>query len=58
MDVDILHVPPVFPEVGGDPIGAGLFTEYGGGDRIRLGASARLPDRGDVIDVYVEALVA
>jgi len=51
-------VPPVFPEVGGDPIGAGLFTEYGGGDRIRLGAPARLPDRGDVIDVYVEALVA
>jgi hypothetical protein len=44
--------------VGGDPIGAGLFAEHGGGDRIRLGAPPRLPDRGDVINVHIQALVA
>ena len=58
MDVDILHVPPVFPEVGRNAVGPRRLTKHGRGHRIGLGAATRLSDRGDVIDVHVKALVA
>jgi hypothetical protein len=53
-----LYVPAVFPEMSRNAVGPRLLTEHGRGHRIGLGAATRLPDRGDVVDVHIEALVA
>ena len=58
MDIRVLNVPPVFPEVGRDPVGPGPLAQHGGGHRIGVGAAPRLPDRGDMVNVHVQALVA
>jgi hypothetical protein len=51
-------VSPVFSEMGRNAVGPRLLTEHRRGHRIGLGAATRLPDRGDVIDVHIEALIA
>ena len=58
MDVGILNVPPIFAQMGGDPVGSGLLAQHGRRHRIGFGAATRLPHRGDVIDVHIQALVA
>jgi len=51
-------MPAVFTQMRGDPFGARIFAERGGGNGVRLVRSSRLAERRDVIDVYVEALVS
>jgi hypothetical protein len=58
MDIRILDVAAIFPEVGRNTVGAGLLAEGRRGDRIRIGAPPGLPDGGHVVDVDVETLVA
>ena len=48
----------VLAQVRGDPLGAGVLAERGGGDGIRLVRPARLAKRRDMVDVYIEALVS
>jgi hypothetical protein len=57
VDVVVLNVPPIFPEMSRDPVSAGLLACHGRLHRVRLRRAARLPDRCHVIDVDVEALV-
>ena len=57
-DVVVLHVTAVLAQMCGNSLGARVFTERGGGDGIRLVGSSRLAQRGDMVDVYVEALVS
>ncbi len=57
-DVVVLHVTAVLAQMRGDPLGARVFTERGGGNGIRLVGAPRLAQRGDMVDVYVEALVS
>jgi hypothetical protein len=54
LDVEVLDVAPVLPEMRGDAVGAGAFAQLGGGGRVGFLAPPRLPDRGDMIDVDVE----
>jgi hypothetical protein len=54
LDVVVLDVPAIFAQVRGDSVGAGILTQRGGSNGIGLGASPRLSNRRDVIDVDVE----
>jgi hypothetical protein len=56
IDVRILDVAAIFPQVHGDAICAGVLTNLRGGDRIGISRPTGLPQRGDVIDVDEEAL--
>jgi hypothetical protein len=44
-------MPPVFPEVHGDTVGAGLLGQERRFHRIRHVDPARLPDRRHMIDI-------
>ena len=53
--VRVVHMPPVLAEMRGNAVGAGGLARQGGRDGIGLGRAPRLPKRGDVIDVDIEA---
>ncbi len=53
-EVGVLHVAPVFPQVGRNAIGASSFAERGGRDRVRFVGLARFAQGRDVIDVDVK----
>jgi hypothetical protein len=57
-DVGVLDVAAVFSEVGGDAIHADFLADQGGLDRVGLVSTSRLPERRDVVDVHIKALVA
>lgn len=57
-DVGVLDVAAVFPEVGGDPVHADFLADQGGLNRVGLVSTSRLPERRDVVDVHIKALVA
>ena len=57
-DVVILDVTTIFTQVRGDAVGARVLAEPCSRYGIRLVATARLPDRRDVVDVDVKALAA
>ena len=46
---------PIAAQVNSNAVSSGLLTEHRRGDDTRLGRASRLPDRGDVIDVYVKS---
>ena len=61
-DVAVLDVAAVLAKVGGDAVGAGLFGDEGGGDRVgfdqdalRITRVTRLTQGGGVVDVDAEA---
>ena len=56
--IGVLDVAAVFPEVGGDPVHADFLADQGGLDRVRLVSTSRLPERRDMVDVHIKALVA
>lgn len=56
--VGVLDVAAVFPEVGGDPVHANFLADKGGFDRVGLISTSRLPERRNVVDVHIKALVA
>ena len=51
IDIPILNMPSVIPQVDGDPIRTTELGEYGGADRIGLVGLPRLPHGGDVINI-------
>ncbi len=51
-------MPAILTQVRGDPFGARIFAECGGGNGVRLIGPSRLAERRDVVDVYVQALVS
>ena len=55
VDVAVRDVPPVFAEVGGDAVGAGLCSHDRRSNRIGMVAAARVPDGRDVVDIDAEA---
>jgi len=57
-DVLILDMPAIFTKVRGDSVGAGLFAQSRGRDRVGLVASTRLSDGRDVIHVDVQSLAS
>ncbi len=56
--VGVLDVAAVFPEVCGDPVHADFLADKGGFDGVGLVSTSRLPERRDVVDVHIKALVA
>ena len=61
-DIAILNVSPIRAQMRGDPVRTGAFTDARDRDRIRLAVFrfrhrriTRLPQRGDMIDVYAES---
>jgi hypothetical protein len=57
VNIGILDVPAIFPEMGGDPVSAGGFAGSRGENGVRLISTPRLTKRGDVIDIDVEPLL-
>lgn len=53
--VRITHVTPVFPQVCCNAVGAGLLGPQRSVNRIGIGGTARIAQRGNVIDVDVKA---
>ena len=51
MDIGILDVPAVFPQMDGDSSRTTQMRLHGGPDRIRFPGRTGLPDRRDVVDV-------
>jgi hypothetical protein len=51
LDVALLYMPAIFPEMHGDPIGAGFLSQQRSFHRIRDLDAAGLPNRRHVIDV-------
>src|SRR5262249_4153166 len=58
VDVAVGDVAPVFAEMRGDAVGAGMGGRDRGLDRIGMPPAARVADRGDVVDVDAEAELA
>ena len=54
LDVVVLDVTAVFAQVHGDSVGAGALAVGCGGDGVGDVGPARLPQRGDVIDVHIK----
>lgn len=54
LDVGVLHVPPIFPQVRRNAVRAGRFACQGGCDGVGFIGLSRLPDGGDVVDVNAE----
>ena len=48
-------MPPVLPQMGRDPVGAGEDRQMGGADRVRMGAAASVADGRHMVDVDAEA---
>ena len=57
-DVGILNVPAILPQVRRDPIYAHALADQGGLDGVGLATAACLPQRRDMVDVHIKALVA
>ncbi len=57
-DVGVLDMAAILPEVSGDPVHADFLADQGGFDGVRLVSAPRLPERRDVVDVHIKALVA
>jgi len=57
-DIGILDVSAILPEVRGDAIHANRLADECRFYRVWLIAAPGLPERGDVVDVYVKALIA
>ena len=55
LDVGVLDVTAVLPQVDGDAIGATLERQASGLERVGIVHPARLAQRGDVVDVHPEA---
>src|SRR5258708_6715977 len=55
LDVAILDVPAIAPEVYGNALGAGQLADHGGSDGVRLCGLPPLPDGGRVVDVEGQA---
>ena len=51
LDIAVLDVAPVFPQMDGDAVGAPQFGQQGVGDRVRFNRAPRLAHVGDVVDV-------
>jgi hypothetical protein len=45
-------MPPIFSEVDDNAVGAGQFHQHGGGQRVRVGSTAGLSQRGHMVDVH------
>ena len=56
-DIVVLDVTPVLAQVRRYAVGTGLFAEQGGRHRVGLMPAACLSDRGDVVDVDIQALI-
>ena len=56
LNVRVLDVSAIFPEMSGDAVRARVFTDPGGGDRIGFFAAPRLSDGRHMIDVDVQSL--
>jgi hypothetical protein len=54
LDVAILDMPPIFPQVGGDGIGTRLFRFDRRLHRVGIGRAARLAQRRHVVDVHAK----
>ncbi len=50
----ILYVPPIFPQVHGDAVRAGLLGDDDGFSRLRITGATRLTQRRDMIDIHAE----
>ncbi len=55
LDVAVLDMASVFPQMNGDAVGSGRFAQGRGLEGIRLVGSPSLADGGDVIDVDVQS---
>ena len=55
LQVGVADVAPVLSEVGGDSVGSRCLGQPGRLDRIRLVGTAGLPNRRDMINVYVKS---
>src|SRR5262249_51933418 len=55
IEVAVLNVPAIAPQVNRDAVGSGLFANHGRGDDARLRRAPRLAHSGDVIDVDVQS---
>ena len=53
-DVFLLDVAPVLATVNGDAFGTAAFGGERGLERVRVGSTARLAKRGDMIDIYTK----
>jgi hypothetical protein len=53
-DIAVLNVPTVLPQMNGDAVGARLLGNQRSKQRIWIGRASRLPERGDVVNVYTE----
>ena len=54
-EIAVLNMPAVFPQMHHQPIGAGQFDENRGGQGIRIGAAARLPQCRHMIDIDTQS---
>ena len=52
LDVMIGYVAPVFAEMRGDPVRAGLLGKLRRPNRVRIVAAARIANGGHVVDVH------
>jgi hypothetical protein len=55
LDIGVRDMPAVLAQMRGDAVGAGLFGQFGGAHRIGIGAAARIPHGGHVVDVHAQA---
>ncbi len=55
LQVAVADVAPVLAQMRGDAVAAARRDDFGGAHRVRVVAAARVPDRGDVVDVDAEA---
>src|SRR5512142_790559 len=51
LHVVIAYVSAIFPQMTHDPDSASFFTNAGGFDRIRFGATASIADCGNMVDI-------
>jgi hypothetical protein len=56
--IGVLDVPPVLAKVRRNAVGANFLANEGRLDGVGLVAAPRLPERRDVVDVYIKTLVA
>ena len=54
-EIVVADMPPVFAQVGGDPVAADRGYDLGRAHRVRMIAAACVADRGDVVDIDPEA---
>jgi hypothetical protein len=52
--IPVLNMPAVFSQMHRDSVGSADFRQHGRVDRIRFVGASRLPQCGNMIDIYAE----